>query len=73
VARGWRKLHIKDFHNLYSPQNIVLDDQIKEDDSGGPEGNRLPGTPRRKWEDNIKMDLKEIRVEGCALDSSGSR
>jgi hypothetical protein len=26
-----------------------------------PEGNRPLGIPRRRWEDNIKMDLKEIR------------
>jgi hypothetical protein len=23
-----------------------------------------PGRPRRRWEDNIKMDLGEIRCEG---------
>jgi hypothetical protein len=29
--------------------------------------------PRRKWEDNIKMSLKETRWEGgCELDSIGS-
>jgi hypothetical protein len=27
---------------------------------GRPEGRRLLGRPRRKWEDNIKMDLREI-------------
>jgi hypothetical protein len=25
-----------------------------------PEGKKLPGRPRRKWIDNIKMDLLEI-------------
>jgi hypothetical protein len=25
-----------------------------------PEGKRPLGTPRRRWVDNIKMDLKEI-------------
>ena len=29
---------------------------------GKPEGNRLLGRPRRKWEDNIKVDLQEV---GC--------
>jgi len=29
---------------------------------GKPEGKRLLGRPRHKWEDNIKMDLKEV---GC--------
>ena len=26
---------------------------------GKPEGKRLLGRPRRRWEDNIKMDLQE--------------
>ena len=28
---------------------------------GKPEGKRPLGRPRRRWEDNIKMDLQEIR------------
>ena len=27
---------------------------------GKPEGKRSLGRPRRRWEDNIKMDLKEV-------------
>jgi hypothetical protein len=27
---------------------------------GKPEGNRPLGGPRRRWEDNIKMDLQEV-------------
>jgi len=27
---------------------------------GKPEGKRLLGRPRRRWEDNSKMDLQEI-------------
>jgi hypothetical protein len=27
---------------------------------GRPEGRRPPGRPKRRWEDNIKMDLREI-------------
>jgi hypothetical protein len=27
---------------------------------GKPEGKRPLGRPRRRWEDNIKMDLREI-------------
>ena len=30
---------------------------------GKPEGKRPLGRPRRRWEDNIKMDLRE--VAGC--------
>jgi hypothetical protein len=29
---------------------------------GKPEGTRPLGRPRRRWEDNIKMDLQEV---GC--------
>jgi hypothetical protein len=31
---------------------------------GKPEGKRPPGRPRRRWEDNIKMDLMEIGIMG---------
>jgi len=31
---------------------------------GNPEGNRSLGRPRLRWEDNIKMDLYELRCEG---------
>jgi hypothetical protein len=37
------------------------------------EGKRSLSRPRRGWEDDIKMDLKDIRVGGRELDSSGSR
>jgi hypothetical protein len=28
-----------------------------------PEGKRSLGRPRRRWEDNIKMDLRELRID----------
>ena len=31
---------------------------------GKPEGKRQLGRPRRRWEDNIKMDLQEVRCGG---------
>ena len=31
---------------------------------GRPEGKRPLGRPRRRWEDNIKMDLEEVG-RGC--------
>ena len=31
---------------------------------GKPEGKRPLGRPRRRWEDNIKMDFQEVG-EGC--------
>jgi hypothetical protein len=32
---------------------------------GRPEGKRPLGRPRRRWEDNIKMDLREIVIDGA--------
>ena len=32
--------------------------------AGKPEGKRPRGRPRRRWEDNIKMDLQEVGFEG---------
>jgi hypothetical protein len=32
---------------------------------GRPEGKRPLGRPRRRWEDNIKMDLGEIGMDGA--------
>ena len=31
---------------------------------GKPEGRKPLGRPRRKWEDNIKMDLQDV---GCGV------
>jgi hypothetical protein len=30
---------------------------------GKPEGKRPLGRPRRRWEDNIKMDLREVGID----------
>jgi hypothetical protein len=30
---------------------------------GSPEGKKPLGRPRRRWEDNIKMDLREIGID----------
>jgi hypothetical protein len=32
-----------------------------------PAGKRSLGRPRRRWEDNIKMDLQEVGCEGMEL------
>ena len=32
--------------------------------TGKPTGKRPLGRPRRRWEDNIRMDLKEIGIKG---------
>jgi hypothetical protein len=32
---------------------------------GSPEGTRPLGRPMHRWEDNIKMDLREIGIDGA--------
>jgi hypothetical protein len=32
---------------------------------GRPKGKRPLGRPRRRWEDNIKLDLREIGIDGA--------
>ena len=39
---------------------------------GKPEGKRPLGKPRRRWEDNIKMDLQEVGCGGYGLDRACS-
>jgi hypothetical protein len=39
---------------------------------GKPEGRRPLGIPRRRWEDNIRMDLREVWMGGHGLNQSGS-
>jgi hypothetical protein len=38
---------------------------------GKPEGNRPLGRPRRRWVDNIKMDLREIGCIWLRIGTSG--
>jgi hypothetical protein len=38
---------------------------------GKPEGKRPLGITRRRWEDNIKMDLREIGLICLRLRTSG--
>ena len=42
---------MKGFRNAYS---VLV---------GRPEGKRPFGRPRRRWEDNIKMDSKEVGID----------
>jgi hypothetical protein len=32
---------------------------------GRPKGKRPLGRPRRRWENNIKMDLMEVGIDGA--------
>jgi hypothetical protein len=40
---------------------------------GRPEGKRLLGRPRRRWEDNIKMDLQEVKCDMDWIDLAHDR
>jgi hypothetical protein len=47
--------HVARMGEVRSAYNILV---------GRPEGRRPLGRPRRRWEDNIKMDLREIGFGG---------
>jgi hypothetical protein len=91
VTGGWRKLHNKELHNLYSSPSIIRIIKSKRMRWAGhvarmgekrnvysllvgkPEGKRPLGRPRRRWTDNIKMNLLKIGLGvvdwfGLALD-----
>jgi hypothetical protein len=75
VTGEWRKLHNEEPHNLYSsPIRMIKSRRMRwaghvarmgekrnayRVSVGKPEGRRPLGRPRRKWVDNIKMDLRE--------------
>jgi hypothetical protein len=83
VTGGWRKLYNEEFHNLYSSPSIIRmikssrmkwhiarigkKTNIYRILEGKPEGKRPLGRPRRRWEDNIKFDLREIGWGGMDL------
>jgi hypothetical protein len=78
VTGGWRKLHNKELHNLYSSPIIIRiiksrrmrwvghvarmgeKRNVYRLSVGKPEGKRPLGRPRRRWIDNIKVELLEI-------------
>jgi hypothetical protein len=74
VTRDWRKLHNEELHNMYSSPDIIR--MIKSTrmgwaghvgrmgQRGKPEGKRPLGRARRRWMDNIKIDLREIGWDG---------
>jgi hypothetical protein len=73
VTGGWRKLYNEELHGLYSLPSIVRVIKVSRMRWAGHVARirevrgaynilvgRPLGRPRRRWEDNIKMDLKEI-------------
>jgi hypothetical protein len=72
---SWRKLHDDELHDLYSSPNIVRVIKWRRTRWAGHVarmrgevfiGFRLGGRrPRRRWEDNIKVDVREIGIDGA--------
>jgi hypothetical protein len=74
VTGDWRKLHKEELHNLYSSPNRMIKSRrmrwaghvarMGEKRNayrilvGKPEGKRQLGRPKRRWVDNIKIDLR---------------
>jgi hypothetical protein len=75
VVGGWRKLHNEELYKFYfSLSRIKMIKSMRINLAGHvarirqkiilvemPEGKTPPARPSRRWEDNIKMDLGEIR------------
>jgi hypothetical protein len=53
VTGEWIKLHNEELNDLYSLPNIVRVVKSRR-------GKRPLWRPRRRWEDNIKIDLQEL-------------
>jgi hypothetical protein len=74
VTGEWRKLHNGELHNLYSSPDINRQIKLRRTRWAGHVarmgegrnvyrvlvGGRPLGRPRHRWEDGIRMDLREI-------------
>jgi hypothetical protein len=85
VMGGWRKLYNEELHNVYSSSSKIRmmksrrmrwEGHVvwgKEECMlvGNPEEERPLGRPRRRWVDNVKMNVKRERMGWYGLDRSG--
>jgi hypothetical protein len=76
VTRGWRKLHNEQLHRLYSSPDNIRVMKLRSIRWAGHVARMggmrnaykillesLLGRPRRRWWDNIKMNLREMGLE----------
>jgi hypothetical protein len=74
---GWTKLQIEELYDLYSSPKMIcvirsrimrlalhVAHRVERKESGKHERKRQLERPRRKWENNIRMDLKSVCWEG---------
>ncbi|KAJ4452351.1 hypothetical protein ANN_03884 [Periplaneta americana] len=73
VTGEWRKLHNAELHALYSSPDIIRNIKCRRLRWAGHVARMgdsrnayrvLVGRPRRRWEDNMKMDLREVEYDG---------
>jgi hypothetical protein len=88
VTGDWRKLHNEELRNLYFSPDIIRtikSGKMRWAEHvarmgrrgyrilvGKPEGKSPLGRARRRWVDNIKMDLRRDRMGWFGLDRCGS-
>jgi hypothetical protein len=64
VTGGWRKLHNEELRDLFSSPSIIRITKSKARRAGhvARMGNSTLRRSRRRWVDNIKMDLGGVGV-----------
>jgi hypothetical protein len=61
VTGEWRKLHNEELNEMGGACGAYGEERgVHRVLVGKPEGKRLLGSPRHRWEANIKMDLQEV-------------